>query len=406
MTSTAPRTSRRPVDALRIGIVGGSIGGLTAGVLLHELGHDVRIFERSTAALEDRGAGIVVLPITERYFTEKGVSLGTDAPDAPDVALTLTNWTYVDDSGSVIDTAATHNRFTSWNSLYRALLDSLPAERYRLSHEAIAIDQTPDEATISFTDQEPHRCDLVVGADGIASMVRSVVSPHTATHYSGYVAWRGTVLERDLPADTAEAFADAMIYQVLDHSHILAYGIPGPGNSTTRGERALNFVWYRNVEEADFEALMTDRDGQRRPATMPPGYMEPRYVSQFRNHAAEVLAPQLADVVLGCDEPFVQVIFDMVADRFHNDRVVLLGDAAAVARPHVAAGTAKACADGWALRDHLATGDDLRASLGKWEHQQLDLARSVAARSRRMGEASQVTASMVPGDPDWRFGLF
>ena len=60
----------------RIAIAGGSIGGLTAGVLLHELGLDVNIFERSSVALESRGAGIVVLPMTERYFTERG---GEDA---------------------------------------------------------------------------------------------------------------------------------------------------------------------------------------------------------------------------------------------------------------------------------------------------------------------------------------
>ena len=406
MTSAASRSSSGPPEVLRIGIVGGSIGGLTAGVLLHELGHDVRIFERSTAALQDRGAGIVVLPITERYFSEKGGSVGKRDPDAGDVALTLTDFTYVDHSGSIIDSAATNDRFTSWNTLYRALLDAMPPEHYRLSHEAIAVEQTPDEVTVTFVDQEPYRCDLLIGADGIASTVRQAVSPGTTIDPSGYVAWRGTVLESDLPPATAEAFADAIIYQVLDHSHVLAYAIPGPDDSTIRGERALNFVWYRNVDGADFEALMTDRDGQRRPATMPPGYMEPRQVSGFRTHAEEVLAPQLADVVLGCDEPFVQVIFDMVADRFHSGRVVLLGDAAAVARPHVAAGTAKACADAWALRDHLAMGEDLHVSLEKWDRQQSDLARSVAARSRRMGEASQVSASMVPGDPDWRFGLY
>ncbi|HUF95610.1 MAG TPA: NAD(P)-binding protein, partial [Acidimicrobiia bacterium] len=48
----------------RVLVVGGSIGGLTAGLLLRELGCEVDIFERASTALEDRGAGIVVLPIT------------------------------------------------------------------------------------------------------------------------------------------------------------------------------------------------------------------------------------------------------------------------------------------------------------------------------------------------------
>lgn len=392
--------------SLRIGIAGGSIGGLTAGVLLHELGHDVHIFERSTAALEDRGAGIVVLPVTDRYFTERGNGLGPRDTGAPDVALTLTDWSYVDRAGSIVHTTAIHNRFTSWNTLYRALLDSFPAERYHLSHEVTSIEQTSDEVTVSFVNGDTHSCDLLVAADGIASTVRAAVSPHTTTDYSGYVAWRGMVPESELPADTTAMFADALIYQILDHSHILAYFIPGPDDSTAPGRRVLNFVWYRNVSGADFDDLMTDRHGERRPATMPPGLMQDRLVSAFRRTAEQVLAPQLADLVLRCDEPFVQAIFDMAADQFVHGRIVLLGDAAAVARPHVAAGTAKACADAWALRDHLAAGHDLAAALKSWGTQQLAVARAVAARSRQMGQSAQVDATMVPDDPNWRFGLF
>lgn len=392
--------------SLHIGIAGGSIGGLTAGVLLHELGHDVHVFERSTAALEDRGAGIVVLPITEKYFSDGGNGLSQRDLDGADVALTLTDWSYIDRAGSIVHTVAAHNRFTSWNTLYRALLDSFPAERYHLSHAVTSVEQTADEVAISFVDGNTHTCDLLVAADGIASTVRAGVSPQTTTDYSGYVAWRGIVPESELPAETASMFADALIYQILDHSHILAYLIPGPDDSTAPGRRVLNFVWYRNVSGAEFDDLMTDRHGERRPATMPPGLMQDHLVSDFRRDAEQVLAPQLADLVRRCDEPFVQVIFDMAADRFVHGRIVLLGDAAAVARPHVAAGTAKACADAWALRDHLAAGGGLEAALASWETQQLEVARAVAARSRQMGQAAQVDATMVPDDPEWRFGLF
>ena len=103
------------MKALRVGVVGGSIGGLTAGALLHEMGCDVHVFERSTAALEGRGAGIVVLPMTERYFTQAGTGLSGPSRD---VALTLTYWSYIDRSGAIIDAAATHNRFTSWNTAH------------------------------------------------------------------------------------------------------------------------------------------------------------------------------------------------------------------------------------------------------------------------------------------------
>jgi len=394
------------VNGLRVGVVGGSIGGLTAAVLLHEMGCDVQVFERSAAALEGRGAGIVVLPMTERYFTESGTSLDSSGDAARQVALTLTYWSYIDREGTIIDAAATHNRFTSWNTLYRALLERLPPERYHLGRGAAGVVQSGQSAAVRFADGSTHPCDLVVGADGIGSTVRETVAPRTPTVYAGYVAWRGTVLERDLSPGSAEVFADAMVYQVLDRSHVLVYAIPGPGDSVIPGERALNFVWYRNARGADYDALMTDRHGVHRPATMPPGLVQPSFVQALHADASAQLAPQLAELVLACPEPFIQAIFDMTAHRFHLGRTILIGDAAAALRPHVAAGTAKACADGWALRDFLAGAGDLDEALAGWEAQQLALAQRVAAKSRAMGEAAQTTGTMVPGDPNWRFGLF
>ena len=55
-------------------IAGGSVGGLTSALLLRDLGCQVDIFERANTALEDRGAGIVVLPVTERYFRERNAA--------------------------------------------------------------------------------------------------------------------------------------------------------------------------------------------------------------------------------------------------------------------------------------------------------------------------------------------
>ncbi|MYH94299.1 MAG: monooxygenase [Acidimicrobiaceae bacterium] len=394
------------VNGLRVGVVGGSIGGLTAAVLLHEMGCDVQVFERSGAALQGRGAGIAVLPMTERYFTEVGTSLGASTGMARQVALTLTYWSYVDRSGVVIDKAATHYRFTSWNTLYRALLERLPPERYHLGYGATGLAQSDESAAVRFAGGDTHLCDLVVGADGIGSTVRETVAPRTSTTYAGYVAWRGTVLESELSPSTAELFTDAMVYQVLQRSHILAYAIPGPDDAITVGERALNFVWYRNVDGPAYDDLMTDCDGVHRPGTVPPGLVRHRFVETLHADAAAQLAPQMAELVLACDAPFIQAIFDMTAHRFRRGRAILIGDAAAALRPHVAAGTAKACADGWALRDSLSGADDLDGALASWEARQMALAERIAAKSRAMGEASQTAGTMVPGDPGWRFGLF
>ena len=55
----------------RVAVVGGSLGGLTAALVLRDLGCQIDVFERSTAELESRGAGIVVLDETVRYVRER-----------------------------------------------------------------------------------------------------------------------------------------------------------------------------------------------------------------------------------------------------------------------------------------------------------------------------------------------
>jgi 2,6-dihydroxypyridine 3-monooxygenase len=88
-------------------------------------------------------------------------------------------------------------------------------------------------------------------------------------------------------------------------------------------------------------------------------------------------------------------------------RVALIGDAACSARPHAAAGTAKAAADGWALAAALHDADgDITAALAKWEPGQLELSESLLARVVSMGTRSQVTNTWTPGDPELRFGLY
>ena len=66
-----------------IAVVGGSLGGLTAACLLADAGHDVTVYERSPAELEERGAGIGFLPATYRYLVEHGGFGSTRLPCAP-----------------------------------------------------------------------------------------------------------------------------------------------------------------------------------------------------------------------------------------------------------------------------------------------------------------------------------
>ena len=389
-------------------VAGGSIGGLTTALLLRDLGWEVEVYERSSEALQSRGAGIVVLPITERYLTEAAeVSSLASGPDGR-VSLTLTWWVYVDATGRVLSADADHFRFSSWNSIYRALLEAFDSDRYHLRSEMIGFEQTPNGVTLHLADGRRPEGDLLVCADGLASTARRILLPGVEPAYADYVAWRGTCVEADIGSTALRDVQDSMLYQVLDPGHILVYAMPSPGGSTALGDRLLNFVWYRNYPAPDaFRSIMTDVNGEVRTATVPPGWVHPDHLADLRERAGRELAPTLAEIVTRTAEPFVQAIYDLESPRMAFGRVCLLGDAAFGLRPHIAAGQAKACADAWALRDALVEAQgDLDAALAAWEPRQLELGRSAVDRSRRMGQRSQFEGAMVAGDPTWKFGLF
>jgi 2,6-dihydroxypyridine 3-monooxygenase len=385
----------------RVLIAGGSIGGLTTAVLLRDLGCEVEVHERADTDLEDRGAGIVVLPVTERYFEQGGGG-------GERVSLELTYWKYVDATGATISADPDHFRFSGWSTIYRSLLEVFGRDNYHFGHEVIGFEQDGERVRVELADGGFDEGDLLVFADGMGSTGRSLLLPGVTPQYAGYVAWRGTVPEHSLSESTLAEVSDAMVYQVLDPGHILVYAIPSKTGAVLPPDRDINFVWYRNYpDDGSLQDLMTDIDGRQRHGTVPPGSIRPEHIDELRATASQVLAPQLAEIVLACRRPLSQAVFDVESPRMAFGRVCLIGDAAFTLRPHVAAGQAKACADAWALRDALAgASGDVDRALEEWEPGQLALAGAALQRTREMGVASQFESRMVPGDPDWKFGLW
>lgn len=392
---------RSSVSALpRVGVVGGSLGGLTAALVLRDLGCEVDVWERSTAELESRGAGIVVLDETLRYLRER-TTIHDD-----DVTIATSTLRYLDADGSVVHERPQPYRYSGWHTIYRALLGRFDQARYHLGAEVSGFGSEGDEVRVDLGDGVSTHVELLLCADGIGSAARRRLLPDVTPAYAGYAAWRGTVAEERMDRATLSALADALVYQVMPASHILVYPIPNVDGATEPGRRLLNFVWYRNYPGAALDDLMTDREGVRRDITLPPGSVDPVHVAEMRAFAASDLAPPLAAVVLGADEPFVQAVFDIAVPRMAFGRTCLIGDAAFALRPHIAAGTAKAASDGWALADALeAAGGDVASALETWETRQLAVGRDALERSRRNGDRSQALGTWRPEDPDLNFGL-
>jgi len=392
----------RPVSRMpSVIVMGGSLGGLTAALVLRDAGCDVRVFERSSSALRARGAGIAVLDATLRYLTERGGY-------RPEDVCSQTDWIrFVRADGSVQHEQRHRYRFSSWNAIYQALLRRFDGDRYLLRSEVADFGRDGGRVAVTLANGSRAHSDLLVCADGIGSMARARLLPQVKPSYSGYVAWRGTRPEASLTPPARSALGDALTYQILPGSHILVYPIPGPDGSCVVGERLINIVWYVNVAAGrELDRFMTDRDGVRRPVSLPPGAVCPEAVASLRSSAAALLAGPIAEVVTGLSEPFVQVVYDIEVPRMAFGPVCLIGDAAFAVRPHAAAGTAKAADDGWTLADALtAAGGDVTAGLAAWEQRQLRVGAALLARTREIGDSSQFTGTFRPGDPKLIFGL-
>ena len=109
--------------ALRVAIVGGSMGGLTTALLLRSLGHDVDVFERATGELTGFGAGIVAHEVSVRYFVER-TTISLDNMTVP-----VRTYRLLDGAGSMLWEEPVAYRFVSWGSLYRGLLSEFGRER-------------------------------------------------------------------------------------------------------------------------------------------------------------------------------------------------------------------------------------------------------------------------------------
>jgi 2,6-dihydroxypyridine 3-monooxygenase len=386
---------------IKVGVMGGSLVGLTTALVLRDVGCDVDVYERSEHALEGRGVGIVLHAMTLRYL------LDNDVLDVDRVGTRADIHRYLDQQGHTLTETHIEHRFTGYNTLHRALLGAFGMERYHLGREVVSFEQDDESVAVTFADGAVEHVDLLVAADGIRSRARSLLLPDVHAQYAGYVAWRAVVDERDLSEETYKSLADALTYFVRPNSHALVYAIPNYDGSVEPGTRLQNIVWYRNVETGEpFEELLIDRDGHRRELSLPPGMVQPQFVDDLHRTAQAQLPPQFAEVVTKASEPFLQALFDVDIPRMAFGRICLVGDAAFAVRPHAAAATAKGASDAWALAEAIAaTEGDVPAALARWEPGQLEIGRNLLYRNRDMGTRSQFENTWRPGDPSLAFGL-
>ena len=384
-----------------VAISGGSMGGLFTALALADADRavDVEVFERSTDELRSRGAGIVAQPTILDFLDTH------DITDPEAITTTTSTRQYLDREGGVERTYDESMTFTSWDALYRRLRDAVSDENYHLGRTTTGVDRgetrTDDEAegsdeltdggrrgraTLRFENGETREADLAAVAEGGQSTACEDLLPSAGPEYAGYVAWRGVTPEGSVSPSVHERFEDVFTLYEGNDDLVLAYLIPGPDGSTAAGERRLNWVWYDPIQRRERQHLMTDIDGRTHDLSVPPGKLGADTEEALLAAAEKRLPGVFADLVQATDDRFVQTIYDLEVPRTTVDRVCLLGDSAFVARPHTAAGTAKAAADGIALADALEANDGIGTALDDWEDERLEAGRRLVAKGRRMGE--------------------
>ncbi|KAK4174292.1 hypothetical protein QBC36DRAFT_357850 [Triangularia setosa] len=389
--------------------VGGSLGGLATGIALKALGHNTTILERNpTPLLHDQGAGIVAgghaLEFLKRYNRCQRQVLSVPSFCRQ----------YLNRAGNVIHTVTADHDMSSWDLTYflmRANYDGIsspycngppsdPSHGIAVHHHdrnvtsviphgsgvLVSWESTADPSlTGSLT------ADILIGADGPSSTIRSLFAPGGSAErtYAGYCALRGTVPEHSVIPSTLATLAEKFTFFHTPGIQILTYLIPGKNGSIQPGERLINFVYYTNFPEGspELDQILTDRNGRRHRITLPPGLTDPTAWNRQQEIARQKLPPQFAEVVCKAERPFVQAVTDVISpsNEFLDGKVILIGDALAGFRPHTVASTAQAAYDAMLYADFVAG----KMSSEEWKRNTMGYARFIQHRGVVMGDRSQ-----------------
>ena len=346
-----------------IGIVGGGIGGVATAVALHQLGIEATVYEKASR-LREAGAGMMMWPNATRVLRHLGLLEDVFARSG-----SSTHFLLRAPNGTVLmnialgefDVPAICMRRSD---LLGVLLAKLKPESIRLGQTLDRLEQSGDEARISFESGLTAKHDAVIGADGIKSRVRSELFGHSDLIYRGYMVWRGVahyVGGAIIPGANSETWGAGKRFGILN---------------TGRGK----FTWY-----AAINVPPDHRDGpagrQRELLEAFTGWHEP-----------------IADLIAATNDNEIMKngAYDLVPlRRWGKGRVTLLGDAAHPCTPNLGQGGGMALEDAAVLAKCLDRETSLMSALRRYEVLRRHRTRHIQKRSRLMGEIAQLENRMV-----------
>lgn len=324
-------------------IVGAGIAGLTTAAALARVGVECRVYEQA-GELGEVGAGVQLAPNATRLLRRFGAIRLAERAVTP-AAIEMRRW----DDGELLATTALGqacvDRFGApyytfhRADLHRSLHDLVPDEMIELNRKCAGVEDSPDGVTVRFTDGGTVTADLVIGADGIHSVVRRLLATDRP-RYSGQTINRGLI-----PADQVPHLAEPKVtLWVGPGRHCVVYPVAG-------GE-LVNLVATAPVEGAPAESWTAPG----RLAELLTGYTGwHEDVRTLLNAAGTVNEWALHD-----REPLA---------TWSGEHVTLVGDAAHPMLPFAAQGANQAIEDAFVLAECLrdATPDTIPAALRRYE---------------------------------------
>jgi 2-polyprenyl-6-methoxyphenol hydroxylase-like FAD-dependent oxidoreductase len=342
---------------MNVGVVGGGIGGVAAGVALERAGIGAVVYERAPR-LQEVGAGMMLWPNATRVLKELGVLQRLETHSGPN-----TNFLVRSDRGEVLMDIAL-GRFdvpalcARRADLLNVLLSALPPRSIRLGNELSSFEEAGAKVRLNFADGSTAEHDALIGADGLRSCIRSQLFGPSDPIYRGYIVWRGLAnyAGEAIPhGSNSESWGSGKRFGILNTGH----------------ER---FTWYAAV-------------------SLP---REHRDASQGRKQ-------ELLEMFKGWHEPVEACIastsedsilkhpaFDLAPlQHWGRGRVTLLGDAAHPCTPNLGQGGCMALEDALALAKSLSTGASTETALRQYERVRRCRTSHVQRRSLLMGRIGQ-----------------
>jgi salicylate hydroxylase len=357
--------------ALRVVVVGGGIGGIAAAVALGRAGIDVRVYEQARE-LTEVGAGVSLAPNGLRMLHRLGVGEEVARVGARHVSTQLRLADGRPARHEPHQFAQPGRNVGIHRADLLALLAArLPSGTVRTGHRCTGFGQDADAATVSFGDGTSATADVVIGADGIHSVLQGFVVEPAEPVFSGVVAYRGLVpTMAGYPAGTMRMW-------VGESKHFLVFPV--------RAGQLLNYVGFVPSGTSVRESWSAAGD---------PAALAARF---------DGWDPMIGDVIAAITGPggsgFQWGMYDRTPlPRWSSGRLTLLGDAAHPMLPHLGQGVNQALEDAVALGVLLggcASPAGVPRALAAYEGLRRDRTARVQLGSRRNGAGYDSSGSQL-----------